>query len=52
MLQYINGYEGGLRRLRGPRATSWPTRYGERFTPPALLLERAVPAGSLRTAVA
>ena len=33
-----------------PAPTSWPTRYGERFRPPAILLERAVPAGSLARA--
>ena len=39
VLQYINGYEGpaGLRR---PRARA-PAQYGERFTPPASLVERA-----------
>jgi 3-hydroxyacyl-CoA dehydrogenase / enoyl-CoA hydratase / 3-hydroxybutyryl-CoA epimerase len=34
------------------RADELADRYGERFRPPAILLERAVPAGSLRAALA
>jgi acetyl-CoA acetyltransferase len=33
------------------RADQLADAYGERFRPPALLLERAVPAGSVRAAV-
>ncbi|MEU9780045.1 3-hydroxyacyl-CoA dehydrogenase NAD-binding domain-containing protein [Streptomyces phaeochromogenes] len=40
VLQYINGYEGGLPGFVA-RARELSERYGERFTPPALLVERA-----------
>jgi 3-hydroxyacyl-CoA dehydrogenase/enoyl-CoA hydratase/3-hydroxybutyryl-CoA epimerase len=39
-LQYINGYEGGLPGFAA-RARELAARYGERFDPPALLLEKA-----------
>ncbi|MFD4833085.1 3-hydroxyacyl-CoA dehydrogenase NAD-binding domain-containing protein [Streptomyces uncialis] len=39
-LQYINGYEGGLPGFVA-RARELAERYGERFTPPASLVERA-----------
>jgi 3-hydroxyacyl-CoA dehydrogenase/enoyl-CoA hydratase/3-hydroxybutyryl-CoA epimerase len=40
VLQYINGYEGGLPGFVA-RARELAERYGERFTPPALLVEKA-----------
>ncbi|MGV9566974.1 3-hydroxyacyl-CoA dehydrogenase NAD-binding domain-containing protein [Streptomyces sp. NPDC003480] len=40
VLQYINGYEGGLPGFVA-RARELADRYGERFTPPALLVEKA-----------
>ncbi|MGW1001786.1 3-hydroxyacyl-CoA dehydrogenase NAD-binding domain-containing protein [Streptomyces sp. NPDC002520] len=40
ILQYINGYEGGLPGFVA-RARELAERYGERFTPPALLVEKA-----------
>ncbi|WP_395365524.1 3-hydroxyacyl-CoA dehydrogenase NAD-binding domain-containing protein [Streptomyces sp. YH02] len=40
ILQYINGYEGGLPGFVS-RARELAETYGERFTPPALLLEKA-----------
>ncbi|MEU9171046.1 3-hydroxyacyl-CoA dehydrogenase NAD-binding domain-containing protein [Streptomyces sp. NPDC048420] len=40
VLQYINGYEGGLQGFV-TRARELADRYGERFTPPALLVEKA-----------
>ncbi|GAA2502664.1 3-hydroxyacyl-CoA dehydrogenase NAD-binding domain-containing protein [Streptomyces gobitricini] len=40
VLQYINGYEGGLSGFVA-RARELAERYGERFQPPALLLEKA-----------
>ncbi|MFE7132455.1 3-hydroxyacyl-CoA dehydrogenase NAD-binding domain-containing protein [Streptomyces sp. NPDC057638] len=40
VLQYINGYEGGLPGFVA-RARQLAERYGERFTPPALLLAKA-----------
>ncbi|MFF4761444.1 3-hydroxyacyl-CoA dehydrogenase NAD-binding domain-containing protein [Streptomyces sp. NPDC001292] len=40
VLQYINGYEGGLPGFVG-RARELAERYGERFTPPALLVAKA-----------
>ncbi len=40
VLQYINGYEGGLPGFV-ERARELATRYGERFEPPASLVERA-----------
>ncbi|MFD6292113.1 3-hydroxyacyl-CoA dehydrogenase NAD-binding domain-containing protein [Streptomyces sp. NPDC060205] len=46
VLQYINGYEGGDGAGTGPaafvaRARELADRYGERFAPPALLVEKA-----------
>ncbi|MER7108260.1 3-hydroxyacyl-CoA dehydrogenase NAD-binding domain-containing protein [Streptomyces sp. NPDC000229] len=40
VLQYINGYEGGLPGFVA-RARELAERYGERFQPPALLVEKA-----------
>ncbi|MFF1374734.1 3-hydroxyacyl-CoA dehydrogenase NAD-binding domain-containing protein [Streptomyces sp. NPDC058308] len=40
VLQYINGYEGGLPGFVA-RARELSERYGERFDPPALLIEKA-----------
>ncbi|MFF8841290.1 3-hydroxyacyl-CoA dehydrogenase NAD-binding domain-containing protein [Streptomyces sp. NPDC015127] len=40
VLQYINGYEGGPTGFVA-RARELADRYGERFQPPALLLEKA-----------
>ncbi|MEV7289938.1 3-hydroxyacyl-CoA dehydrogenase NAD-binding domain-containing protein [Streptomyces sp. NPDC093252] len=40
VLQYINGYEGGPRGFVA-RARELADHYGERFTPPALLVETA-----------
>ncbi|MFV0126789.1 3-hydroxyacyl-CoA dehydrogenase NAD-binding domain-containing protein [Streptomyces sp. HMX112] len=40
VLQYINGYEGGPAGFAA-RARELAERYGERFQPPALLLEKA-----------
>ncbi|MDG9722632.1 3-hydroxyacyl-CoA dehydrogenase NAD-binding domain-containing protein [Streptomyces sp. DH41] len=40
VLQYINGYEGGLPGFVA-RARELADRYGERFTPPVLLLRKA-----------
>ncbi|NUK04872.1 enoyl-CoA hydratase/isomerase family protein [Streptomyces lunaelactis] len=40
VLQYINGYEGGLPGFVA-RARELAERYGERFDPPALLVEKA-----------
>ncbi|WP_200304226.1 3-hydroxyacyl-CoA dehydrogenase NAD-binding domain-containing protein [Streptomyces adelaidensis] len=40
VLQYINGYEGGLPGFVA-RARQLADRYGDRFTPPALLVEKA-----------
>lgn len=39
-IQYINGYEGGLPGFVA-RARELAATYGERFTPPALLVEKA-----------
>ncbi|MGW0561390.1 3-hydroxyacyl-CoA dehydrogenase NAD-binding domain-containing protein [Streptomyces sp. NPDC003016] len=39
-IQYINGYEGGLPGFLA-RARELAATYGERFTPPALLVEKA-----------
>ncbi|WP_028815545.1 3-hydroxyacyl-CoA dehydrogenase NAD-binding domain-containing protein [Streptomyces flavidovirens] len=39
-IQYINGYEGGLPGFV-TRARELAATYGERFTPPALLVEKA-----------
>ena len=51
VLQYVDQYAGGVAGFVA-RADELADAYGERFRPPALLLERAVPAGSLRAAVA
>ena len=40
VLQYINGYDGRPVRLRRPRARAGRA-YGDRFTPPASLVEKA-----------
>lgn len=40
ILQYINGYEGGLPGFVA-RARELSERYGDRFDPPALLVEKA-----------
>ncbi|MFE4857003.1 3-hydroxyacyl-CoA dehydrogenase NAD-binding domain-containing protein [Streptomyces sp. NPDC056670] len=40
VIQYINGYEGGLPGFVA-RARELAERYGERFQPPALLVEKA-----------
>ena len=40
VLQYVNGYEGGLPGFVA-RARELQARYGDRFAPPALLLEKA-----------
>jgi 3-hydroxyacyl-CoA dehydrogenase/enoyl-CoA hydratase/3-hydroxybutyryl-CoA epimerase len=40
VLQYINGYEGGLPGFVA-RARELAEKYGERFAPPALLVEKA-----------
>ncbi|CAM5672853.1 3-hydroxyacyl-CoA dehydrogenase OS=Streptomyces fumanus OX=67302 GN=GCM10018772_34460 PE=3 SV=1 [Streptomyces fumanus] len=40
VLQYINGYEGGLPGFVA-RARELADRYGERFAPPALLVAKA-----------
>ncbi|MEU6929465.1 3-hydroxyacyl-CoA dehydrogenase NAD-binding domain-containing protein [Streptomyces sp. NPDC046374] len=40
VLQYINGYEGGVAGFV-TRARELAATYGERFTPPALLVEKA-----------
>jgi 3-hydroxyacyl-CoA dehydrogenase/enoyl-CoA hydratase/3-hydroxybutyryl-CoA epimerase len=40
VLQYINGYDGGLQSFV-QRARALAARYGERFEPPASLVERA-----------
>nr|WP_275941580.1 3-hydroxyacyl-CoA dehydrogenase [Planosporangium mesophilum] len=50
VLQYVDQYPGGVAGFVA-RADELADRYGERFRPPAILLERAVPAGSLRAAV-
>ena len=50
VLQYVDQYDGGVAGFVA-RADELADTYGERFRPPALLLERAVPAGSLRAAV-
>ncbi|TQN44041.1 3-hydroxyacyl-CoA dehydrogenase/enoyl-CoA hydratase/3-hydroxybutyryl-CoA epimerase [Blastococcus colisei] len=51
VLQYVDQYAGGVAGFVA-RADELAAAYGERFRPPAILLERAVPAGSLRAAVA
>ncbi|MEV6249697.1 3-hydroxyacyl-CoA dehydrogenase NAD-binding domain-containing protein [Streptomyces sp. NPDC051742] len=40
VLQYVNGYEGGVAGFAA-RARELAQTYGERFTPPALLVEKA-----------
>lgn len=40
VLQYINGYEGGLPGFVA-RTRELATTYGERFAPPASLIEKA-----------
>ncbi|MFG2574834.1 3-hydroxyacyl-CoA dehydrogenase NAD-binding domain-containing protein [Streptomyces sp. NPDC048481] len=40
VLQYVNGYEGGLAGFVA-RARELAERYGDRFTPPALLVAKA-----------
>ncbi|MFF7639377.1 3-hydroxyacyl-CoA dehydrogenase NAD-binding domain-containing protein [Streptomyces canus] len=50
VLQYINGYDGGAGAGAGlpgfvARARELADRYGERFTPPALLVEKAEHGG-------
>ena len=50
VLQYVDQYDGGVAGFVA-RADELADAYGERFRPPAILLERAVPAGSLRAAV-
>ncbi|MBC7270695.1 MAG: enoyl-CoA hydratase/isomerase family protein [Streptomyces sp.] len=40
VLQYVNGYDGGLPGFVA-RARELADRYGERFAPPALLVEKA-----------
>ncbi|MFI8826337.1 3-hydroxyacyl-CoA dehydrogenase NAD-binding domain-containing protein [Streptomyces sp. NPDC053431] len=40
VLQYVNGYEGGVAGFV-ERARELATTYGERFNPPALLVEKA-----------
>ena len=40
VVQYINQYEGGIAGFVA-RARELAARYGERFTPPASLVERA-----------
>ena len=51
VLQYVDQYRGGVAGFVA-RADEPADRYGERFRPPAILLERAVPAGSLRASLA
>jgi 3-hydroxyacyl-CoA dehydrogenase/enoyl-CoA hydratase/3-hydroxybutyryl-CoA epimerase len=51
VLQYVDQYAGGVAGFVA-RADELADAYGERFRPPAILLERAVPAGSLRAALA
>jgi 3-hydroxyacyl-CoA dehydrogenase/enoyl-CoA hydratase/3-hydroxybutyryl-CoA epimerase len=40
VLQYVNGYQGGVAGFRA-RSEELAKRYGERFSPPALLIEKA-----------
>lgn len=40
VLQYINGYDGGVAGFVA-RARELAETYGERFAPPALLVEKA-----------
>ncbi|KUN29403.1 hypothetical protein AQJ23_01065 [Streptomyces antibioticus] len=48
VVQYINRYQGGLRGFVA-RAHELAGRYGERFTPPALLLNMAAEGCIFRT---
>ena len=50
VLQYIDQYAGGVAGFV-ERANELADRYGERFRPPALLVDQAVTAGSLRNVV-
>jgi 3-hydroxyacyl-CoA dehydrogenase / enoyl-CoA hydratase / 3-hydroxybutyryl-CoA epimerase len=50
VLQFIDQYPGGVAGFVA-RAGALADAYGERFRPPALLVEKAVAAGSLRAAV-
>ncbi|MFI7319645.1 3-hydroxyacyl-CoA dehydrogenase NAD-binding domain-containing protein [Streptomyces venezuelae] len=49
VLQYINGYEGGLPGFVA-RARELAETYGERFAPPALLVEKAENGGKFSDA--
>ncbi|MFF9478801.1 3-hydroxyacyl-CoA dehydrogenase NAD-binding domain-containing protein [Streptomyces sp. NPDC014733] len=49
VLQYINGYEGGLPGFVA-RARELAAAYGERFAPPALLVEKAERGETFRDA--
>ncbi|MFD7921165.1 3-hydroxyacyl-CoA dehydrogenase NAD-binding domain-containing protein [Streptomyces sp. NPDC059740] len=49
VLQYVNGYQGGPRGFLA-RARELADRYGERFTPPRLLVETAERGGTFRDA--
>ncbi|MER7026500.1 MULTISPECIES: 3-hydroxyacyl-CoA dehydrogenase NAD-binding domain-containing protein [Streptomyces] len=49
VLQYINGYEGGLPGFVA-RARELAAAYGERFAPPALLIEKAAKGETFRDA--
>ncbi|MYZ17446.1 3-hydroxyacyl-CoA dehydrogenase NAD-binding domain-containing protein, partial [Streptomyces sp. SID337] len=49
VLQYINGYEGGLPGFVA-RARELAATYGERFAPPALLVEKAESGGKFSDA--
>ncbi|MFF0205596.1 3-hydroxyacyl-CoA dehydrogenase NAD-binding domain-containing protein [Streptomyces sp. NPDC005017] len=49
VLQYINGYDGGLPGFVA-RARELADRYGDRFTPPALLVEKAGNGGTFTDA--
>jgi 3-hydroxyacyl-CoA dehydrogenase/enoyl-CoA hydratase/3-hydroxybutyryl-CoA epimerase len=46
VIQYINGYEGGLAGFVA-RARELADRYGERFLPPASLVDKAAKGESL-----
>ena len=50
VLQYVDAYPGGVEGFVA-RAQELAATYGERFSPPALLTERAVSAGSVREAL-
>ena len=49
VIQYINGYEGGLPGFVA-RARELAERYGERFQPPALLVEKAAKGETFKDA--